>query len=65
MQGDHARVLSDRSFKSLSNLFEVDSKLILTRLQDGLILSYKFQAEVFGVVKCMLLSEYSNFISCC
>lgn len=57
------RLLADRSFRSLTTLFETDSKLVLTRLQEGISLSYKFQAEAFGVVKCMDWMRYREFFS--
>jgi hypothetical protein len=51
------RLLADRAFRALTALFETDSKLVLTRWAEGMALSYKFQAECFGVVKCMLLAD--------
>jgi hypothetical protein len=57
MQGDHVRILADRAFRALTSLYETDAKLVLTRLQEGITLSYKFQADCFGVVKCM--SQFS------
>lgn len=55
LQGDHIRIQADRAYKALVTVYETDNKLVLSRLSEGFILSYKFQAEVFGVVKCMII----------
>lgn len=51
LQGDHHRALADMAQRALVSVIDKDSKLVLSRLVDGIALSYKFQKEVFQECK--------------
>jgi len=52
LQGDHHPVVATRAFRALQLLIEKDSKLVLSRLGDGILACYKFQVGAFnGLVR--------------
>lgn len=57
LQGDHCRALAEMAQRALVSVVDKDSKLVLSRLSDGIALSYKFQMQVFGACKGMRAAE--------
>jgi len=57
LQGDHHVAIASRAYRALMTVVEKDSKLVLSRLGDGVLASFKFQAQVFGVVRPLVESN--------
>eukprot|EP01127_Copromyxa_protea_P022043 TRINITY_DN7747_c0_g1_i1.p1 TRINITY_DN7747_c0_g1~~TRINITY_DN7747_c0_g1_i1.p1 ORF type:complete len:641 (+),score=96.24 TRINITY_DN7747_c0_g1_i1:105-1925(+) len=55
LQGDHCRALAEMSQRALVSVVDKDAKLVLSRLVDGIALSYKFQMQVFGSCKAVFI----------
>lgn len=48
VQGDHVRSISEHAYHCLLNVHSKDSKIISTRLSNGIVCSYKYQKEAFN-----------------
>jgi len=52
---DESKIISERVHRALLSIVDKDTKLVISRISDGVTLSYKFQAQVFG--KCRPIEE--------